>query len=245
MTFRKLCLLSTAALATACSSGTPSLSQSDAVAQLSAAECNKIFACCAGNLGSFTLAACEAQFSAQLGANLTSELADGLTSFSGSAAANCIADVNAWSCEEILNEVASANCVAVLQGDVSVGGKCNRDDDCTSHLCEGITYGSNNTVVTQGTCVAQAPVGGSCATAMGSTSGDPCAAGGYDSQQAGSPDACTCVALIANGSACTDNSQCSSHYCDTTTSNACQPYPQLSTLPAATCQAIASNLGSN
>jgi hypothetical protein len=215
------------------SSSTGSISESGAFNTLVTADCTKLAACCT----SIVVASCVTSINAREQAAFNAEAADTLLTYDGDATGRCVDEVKGWSCEQFVNGTYSPNCGAIFRGTVANGGACAGANECTSTLCKGVTYDNSGNVTTPGTCVAQAALGQSCANLNTAYSGAICASGTIESDTS----SCVCVAPYANGAACTYDALCASPTCDPM-SHTCVAYPQLSTLPAATCNAIASTL---
>jgi hypothetical protein len=237
MNLRKLCSLLAVALAGCGGSTSSPVLQSQAAAKLAEAYCVKLYACCAGNTGSTTLAACESAYTNALQAGLSAQINDTKVSYDADATGACVSEISAssTSCEELLIQPRATACNRLTVGTVATGGACATAFECKSQLCEGIQGG-------MGTCVAPAGVGGSCLIPQGTTDGEVCDNSSYVAESSDG-SSCTCTALKGNGASVDYYTQCQSDYAPTTsTPSTCAPYPQLSSLPAAVCQQLTSSI---
>ena len=230
MNRRKLWSLVAIALAGCGGSSSNSIGQSAAAAKLAEAFCVKLYACCAGNTGSTTLAACESAYTNAFQAGVTAQVNDTKVSYDGNAKGSCVSEISAssTSCEELVALPRASACNYLTVGTVATGGACATGFECKSQLCEGIQNG-------MGTCVAPAGVGGSCLIQQGTTDGEVCDNSSYVAESSDGTS-CTCTALKANGASVDFYTECQSDYATTNSPVTCAPYPQLSALSAALCQ---------
>lgn len=149
-------------------------------------------------------------------------------------------------CTNALTGAADGTCADVKAGTPPVpasqcaASTCGNTGNCAAgHVCEQVTSGSNcgtgptcmgNTFHGQQTCSNMTCGGGStmdCGTYKCATSGCPtsCASSNdcFTGNYCMNPGATgTCVAQLADGTACTDGSQCTSTFCYGTPSKTCQ-----------------------
>jgi hypothetical protein len=180
--------------------------------------CHKAFTCCdaaelAGSNPTATdEAGCRAIVETQVSDNLVNDqtsIAAGRLVYHGDSARRCFDSLAALACSQWgANEelIRLPDCLHVTEGAVAPGGTCARDPECAGGFCDN------------GTCVAFADVGESCA-------GTSCATGLHCSADAaGLPTVCTNP--LPDGSACMYDDDCASASCniDTATNTAsCGP----------------------
>jgi hypothetical protein len=236
MNLRKLCSLVAIALAGCGGSSSNPIGQSAAASKLAEAYCVKLYACCAGNTGSATLAQCESAYTAAIQTALTAQVNDAKVSYDGNATGSCVSEISAssTSCEELVIQPRASACNYLTVGTVATGSACATQYECKSQLCEGIQGG-------MGTCVAPAGVGGSCLISQGTTDGEVCDNSSYVAESSDG-SSCTCTALKGNGAWVEFYTECQSNYGTTDSPVTCAPYPQLSALSASLCQEIVGSI---
>jgi len=179
--------------------------------ELAQASCSQMFACCtsAEIMQQFmnitydgqpitTEAQCEGFAGGLFAGLITPEykasIAAGRIKYDGQAARDCLDAFVNLGCSAYA-QLSGAESVACdkpfVTPEVGDGGACSQSYECTSDYCEGARSG------TDGTCKPKPTAGETCS--------GTCAQGLYC--------AGTCQPLLANGAACTGDSQCTSNHC--------------------------------
>lgn len=186
---RKLVL---AVMLAACGSD-PTISLADYPSANLAASCQYLVKC-----GLFTdEASCVAFTPLPADSNAADAVAANKMSYSGTSAKQCIDSIAAASCDstqQSAREIPNA-CTHIFTGKLATGDTCAFDLECQSGACDIPSCGMACCTGTCAPAVAKAQVGASCATA-------DCVEGAFcDATQ-------TCRALLAQGSSCSDPSDC-------------------------------------
>lgn len=227
---RRLAALIACSLA-ACGGGTVSpIAEADYTARFSQAFCARLLACCAGQSGAPTVAACESTWSAFVQAGISQSHATGRVTYDSAAAGCEVTNLLELSCGALFaaQTLGAARCGPLYVGTQANGAACSAqtgDEECKSMLC----------LSSSGTCAPQGAIGKPCPPISPMSSNEErfalCVAGSYVSIS--SAGTCTCAATLPDGTACTPfDHSCSSGYCDGT-AHACAEPPL--TLSAGQC----------
>jgi len=129
-------------------------------------------------------------------------LAAGRIEYDGTAAADCIADIQSLSCDQYNSgdiDSVLPTCRPFVIPKVGDGGACGEDYECTSGFCDGETEDGPD-----GMCKPKPGAGEACT--------DDCADGlycGFDTSGGGE----MCMPKLANGETCNLDDRCMSDYC--------------------------------
>lgn len=227
---RRLAALIACSLA-ACGGGTVSpIAEADYTARFSQAFCARLLACCAGQSGAPTVAACESTWSAFVQAGISQSHATGRVTYDSAAAGCEVTNLLELSCGALFaaQTLGAARCGPLYVGTQANGAACSAqtgDEECKSMLC----------LSSSGTCAPQGAIGKPCPPISPMSSNEErfalCVAGSYVSIS--SAGTCTCAATLPDGTACAPfDHSCSSGYCDGT-AHACAEPPL--TLSAGQC----------
>ena len=228
MPIRLLSIMLACTAAAACG-----VTESNFAERYAEASCTRNLACCAGTPGLVTEAQCAAVLAAFAGSSFNAEFATGHVTFNSATAETCISDLENQPCGDYLAAPSPSSCFAVFTGSQAIGASCTFGDECASTACGGIQEDDDGHVTAPGTCATPGGPGQPCTPS--NNSGPYCAAGSTI-DYADYPS-CTCIATLPNGSGCTVDNQCSSTYCDTM-AGTCAAVPQISSLPASSCQSL-------
>lgn len=137
--------------------------------------------------------------------------------YDGSAAADCVAAIEALSCSQYNEGDLSGleGCRPYLSAKVENGGGCTEDYECTSANCVG-----------EDTPLGEPPTDGACMPmpAAGEACDDNCPGELICDADLGSGDE-TCRPARTNGTQCNLDSQCASGYCEPGSSRVCADEP--------------------
>lgn len=180
------------ALAMAACGGSSSVSIDDLPGELEAALCSRYARC-----GYYvSQAACLDDVSLDI-AQLKASIAAGRVAYDGNLVNDCIGGLGAASCDNTAQDarVNPAACDQAIRGTVADGGVCFTTQECLSKSCDTTACGMACCAGTCAPTVADAAIGGSCASAS-------CVEGAFCNASE------VCTALLAANAACQGNSQC-------------------------------------